>query len=347
MAQNTRNKLKSFFQVGDIPNEGNYIDVMDSFVNIKDHNSGSIILSGSFETTTNITASGNISASGTIIAEHILSSDDIVAQGNISASGTGSFGIIEILSDVSASGDLYANKYHSNGYNLLRYHINQDRTIVGSKFKTTHITGSSLTLGDTPGFHVTASGNISSSGDVTANSFIGEGSALTSLPSQTDQNFTTTLKNKLDAIEASADVTDTTNVTAAGALMDSELTNIAAIKAINQHLTTTSNVNFSQITLNKQNLETGSALSLVTTEGQSFTITLNEIPGISGKSSSSPIRMRNAQVITSSVILATVQSEYLSVKVVRVGSGTFEIILSNESSTDFSATQAKINFVIF
>jgi len=37
--------------------------------------------------------------------------------------------------------------------------------------------------------------------------------------------------SKLDGIEASADVTDTTNVTAAGALMDSEVTNLAAVKA--------------------------------------------------------------------------------------------------------------------
>lgn len=38
-------------------------------------------------------------------------------------------------------------------------------------------------------------------------------------------------KTKLNGIEASADVTDTTNVTAAGALMDSEVTNLAAVKA--------------------------------------------------------------------------------------------------------------------
>ena len=37
----------------------------------------------------------------------------------------------------------------------------------------------------------------------------------------TQQNFTTALKSKLDGIEASADVTDTANVTAAGAVMDS------------------------------------------------------------------------------------------------------------------------------
>jgi hypothetical protein len=39
-------------------------------------------------------------------------------------------------------------------------------------------------------------------------------------------------KTKLDGIEASADVTDATNVTAAGALMDSELTDLAGVKAL-------------------------------------------------------------------------------------------------------------------
>lgn len=39
-------------------------------------------------------------------------------------------------------------------------------------------------------------------------------------------------KTKLDGIEASADVTDTTNVTAAGALMDSELTDLAGVKGV-------------------------------------------------------------------------------------------------------------------
>ena len=39
-------------------------------------------------------------------------------------------------------------------------------------------------------------------------------------------------KTKLNAIEASADVTDTANVTAAGALMDSELTDLAGVKGV-------------------------------------------------------------------------------------------------------------------
>jgi len=56
-------------------------------------------------------------------------------------------------------------------------------------------------------------------------------------------------KTKLDAIEASADVTDTSNVTAAGALMDSELTNLAAVKAINQSLVTGASPTFVGLTL--------------------------------------------------------------------------------------------------
>jgi len=46
----------------------------------------------------------------------------------------------------------------------------------------------------------------------------------------TQINFTSADNSKLDGIEASADVTDTTNVTAAGALMDSECAGLAALK---------------------------------------------------------------------------------------------------------------------
>ena len=54
----------------------------------------------------------------------------------------------------------------------------------------------------------------------------------TAVEAATDSNvFTDADHSKLNAIEASADVTDATNVTAAGALMDSEVTNLAEVKA--------------------------------------------------------------------------------------------------------------------
>lgn len=93
----------------------------------------------------------------------------------------------------------------------------------------------------TAGTNVTigADGTISST-DTNTTYSVGDGGL-------TQNNFTNALKSKLDGIEASADVTDTTNVTAAGAVMDSELTNESAVKAINQGLTTTSDVTFADL----------------------------------------------------------------------------------------------------
>ena len=59
---------------------------------------------------------------------------------------------------------------------------------------------------------------------------------------------TGTSQVKLNGIEALADVTDATNVTAAGALMDSELTAIASVKALNQGVATTDTPTFSSVT---------------------------------------------------------------------------------------------------
>ena len=54
-------------------------------------------------------------------------------------------------------------------------------------------------------------------------------------------------KTKLDGVEALADVTDTANVTSAGALMDSELVDIDSVKAIDQGLSTTDEPYFDRV----------------------------------------------------------------------------------------------------
>ena len=60
--------------------------------------------------------------------------------------------------------------------------------------------------------------------------------------------FTDTDESKLDGIEALANVTDTANVTAAGALMDSELTDIVAVKDLDQGVATTDSPTFAGLT---------------------------------------------------------------------------------------------------
>ena len=59
---------------------------------------------------------------------------------------------------------------------------------------------------------------------------------------------------KLAGIEAGADVTDTANVTAAGALMDSELTSEASVKALNQGVATTDSPSFAGLTVDTTTL---------------------------------------------------------------------------------------------
>ena len=67
---------------------------------------------------------------------------------------------------------------------------------------------------------------------ITSSSTLTDAQIKTAYENNADTNaFTDAEKTKLSGIEASADVTDATNVTAAGAVMDSEVTNLAQVKA--------------------------------------------------------------------------------------------------------------------
>ena len=58
MAKQSRNTLKGYFETGDIPTGGNYVDLIDSPLILDTENTGSINILGT------ITASGDISSSG-------------------------------------------------------------------------------------------------------------------------------------------------------------------------------------------------------------------------------------------------------------------------------------------
>ena len=77
MTKQSRTTLKSFFNQGDVPTEGNYIDLIDSPIIMDVQNDGDIFTSGIISasgTGSNIfaaiTASGEITASGTIFADN-------------------------------------------------------------------------------------------------------------------------------------------------------------------------------------------------------------------------------------------------------------------------------------
>jgi hypothetical protein len=98
------------------------------------------------------------------------------------------------------------------------------------------------------GFQVGGVAVTASAADLNASSTLAaDYQPLATVLTNTTASYTTTLDTKLGGIEALADVTDATNVTAAGALMDSELTSIASVKALNQGVATTDTPTFAGI----------------------------------------------------------------------------------------------------
>lgn len=81
-------------------------------------------------------------------------------------------------------------------------------------------------------------------------------------------------KTKLDDIESGADVTDTANVTAAGALMDSEVTNLAAVKSFDP----TDYATAAQGSLADTATQPGDNISTLTNDA-GYLITVDEIQG--------------------------------------------------------------------
>ena len=71
MGKQSRTTLKTYFQTGDIPNEGNYIDLIDSHALLNGENTGSFSLKGNTTLDGTVTASGNISASGDVYSNNI------------------------------------------------------------------------------------------------------------------------------------------------------------------------------------------------------------------------------------------------------------------------------------
>jgi hypothetical protein len=167
--------------------------------------------------------SGSLEYANILNIPTLFSGSQVEISGSfVSASNALGTRIDNITSTITLSADSGTNDTYTTGETL---------TFEGDNSITTTVSDNkiSFAIGD---------GIVSSSAQ-----------AVALVEAGTDSNtFTDADHNKLDAIEAAADVTDATNVTAAGALMDSEVTNLAAVKAINQGLATGNDVQFATVT---------------------------------------------------------------------------------------------------
>ena len=165
---------------------------------------GDLDLDGKSHFQGHITASGNISSSGTTTTEDLIVKDNATIAGDLDIADTiyhtgdsntkirfpeadkisfhtsgdeqmviSSDGHITASGKISASGNIEGDAIRSNGAKVARYRTDIDTIRFGRHQTPAMITGSFLRFGDDSGFHVTASGNISSSGTITGNSLVG------------------------------------------------------------------------------------------------------------------------------------------------------------------------------
>jgi hypothetical protein len=171
MAKQNRTKLKGYFETGDIPNQNQYADLIDSNLNLSESNTGDITLIGKIDLTGNITASGNISASGLLYVNEIQDIATINHDNN-------AFGNL----DFTSAGTLRLRSTNSTSYGLKFFggaqfmaapyidtdsHINFLLKVNGTERISINSSGLTLTG------NITSSANISASGTITANAFVG------------------------------------------------------------------------------------------------------------------------------------------------------------------------------
>ena len=178
MAQKKRPTLKTYFEAGDNPTQGQYAHLIDSSLNLAETGAqavtGSLIVSQSILVESHITASGNISASGIIYANDFKSSggdvsgvtfhDDLNITGSLTASG-----------HISSSRSIIGLQIFSDGrvfsYDRVGVYNTETNNFVANPTHPTEIDGTNIKL-DAP---VTAS-IISASGNIIADKFYAEGS---------------------------------------------------------------------------------------------------------------------------------------------------------------------------
>jgi cytoskeletal protein CcmA (bactofilin family) len=168
MAKQNRTVLKTYFESGDIPNQSQYSDLIDSNLNLSETTDQTT--AGGLNITGNITASGNISASGTIFADNFQSTggdvagisftDDLNLTGNITASG-----------NISASGDITVAGNVRVGTRIVFTNGLSGNSILAGNPNELNFAGSDV-VRFAPHVkldsHLTASGNISASGIINA-----------------------------------------------------------------------------------------------------------------------------------------------------------------------------------
>lgn len=236
--------------------------IAGSHVTTGNVNAGNVITGGVVNATGNITSGGNISG-GNLIIGGLTASADVIATGNIQGQfviGDGGY-----LSNVTTASNVAVTQI-ANGTSIVG---------ISSSGGNVEITSGGITVIETDGVTVQynvplalGSANIVTTGNVSATSFLGDGSQLTGIAATQIQNGTSSVEVITSGGDIEANVGGTTilTVSAAGSTVIGAVTATSFSGALNGTQITTGTVAAARVaTLNQNTTGTSGGFSSATT----------------------------------------------------------------------------------
>ena len=206
------------------------------------------------ETSADVTDTANVTAAGAVMDSELTDITAVKAlnQG-VATTDSPTFAAVTSTGNVTVGGTVDGRDVAADGTKLDTVETNADVTDTTNVTAAGALMDSEVTNLDQVKAFDSSDYATAAQGTTADNALPKTGGAMTgaiTTNSTFDGRDVATDGTKLDGIEASADVTDTANVTAAGALMDSELTSEASVKALNQGVATTDSPTFAGVTAN-------------------------------------------------------------------------------------------------
>jgi hypothetical protein len=370
MGKQTRSILKGYFETGDVPTEGQYVDLIDSNLNLSENNTGDILLTGNISASSNIsasrfitdgevTASGNISSSGNIFA-------DTISGSILSASSTTHTDRLEYTfatgTNISASGNISGNILLADAGIAIGKgaDISEKLEVIGNisasgtgsfvYTNTDYITSSrgSITMTSPLNIEHPISGtHFSASGRVVCQNLTLGGENITATGEEINY------LDGLTGVEAASIKTIDTN--------DIKNVHWGYLQGMNQSVASGSSAKFAAVTVtdsvagltvegNQPTFETAFGDGGVV-EGRKFDIEISSIPNINPYTAGRLYRvmsgdMTNANMNAKDVIYCTTNTHLLAVDTYFTTNDTFQVSFTNYSTEEFTATSCSINCVL-
>ena len=354
MAEKKRTILKTYFETGKVPSQQQYGDLIDSKLSILDHNTGSIIISGTIETTGSINTLGQAkigSTTGTVNASFInreLTFDEenvALSQTTAGVTALNAAPDKDIHFNVSGSTKMFLSSSGNLGIGTITPEstltVEGDISASGNILTEgkIQVKGSDVTL---EGGHISMSGDILMTGSISASGAIfGEAFYMYDIQA---------LKYHVSTDTITYGVNTKVN-TFQGPISASNISSSGIISA-------------SSIHLSKINLEKGSpgggpyGGTINVGSGRAFEFQMHSIPSIPCKaagaktSKSDPAFVKATDCNPTDVIVINCYTDMLSVDVMGQSSSQaistpgFWVTIGNEADADFDVGSASFSVVL-